>query len=259
MSSLGKESPVPQLPLLGTATGPRAERKPDIFSPKPSQQAGGVSEKANLPEKAHASQDDNEITPAPPLLGHTTTGTSPLKTVSPRNTSPSTQHGGGPSQPHARRFLNAAEWARVAHGLGAILDDKEDHRVARPTCWYWPPKGIPDGLYREVVVQRSKYGLAFVLLGAAHWALMVVQVMVGAVLTALGSLELRQNAVITILAAANTVGAGLLGLMHNSGLPDRYRMDQAQFASVEGFIRVGFCCAFLRRIHAQLALTHTGV
>jgi hypothetical protein len=131
--------------------------------------------------------------------------------------------------------------------------------VARPTCWYWPPKGIPDGLYREVVVQRSKYGLAFVLLGAAHWALMVVQVMVGAVLTALGSLELRQNAVITILAAANTVGAGLLGLMHNSGLPDRYRMDQAQFASVEGFIRVGFCCAFLRRIHAQLALTHTGV
>ena len=67
---------------------------------------------------------------------------------------------------------------------------------------------------------------------------MVVQVMIGAVLTALGSLPQREATLITTLAAVNTVGAGLIALMHNSGLPDRYRMDKAQFVQVEDYIRV---------------------
>ncbi|KAL2266950.1 hypothetical protein VTJ83DRAFT_4227 [Remersonia thermophila] len=138
---------------------------------------------------------------------------------------------------HQHRFLDATEWARVAHGVGAIRTDDEAHHVVRPTCWYWPPKGMPEGLYRDVVFQRSKYQVAFFALGAAHWALMVVQVTVGAVLTALGSLSMRETTAITILAAANTVGAGLLGLMHNSGLPDRYRMDKVQLLAVEDYIR----------------------
>jgi hypothetical protein len=71
-----------------------------------------------------------------------------------------------------------------------------------------------------------------------HWFLMILQVMVGAILTALGSLPMREATPITALAAVNTVGAGLIGLLHNSGLPDRYRMDKAQFMQVEDYIRV---------------------
>ncbi len=41
-----------------------------------------------------------------------------------------------------------------------------------------------------------------------------------------------------VLAAINTVVAGLLALMHNSGLPDRYRMNKVQFAIVEDFLKV---------------------
>jgi hypothetical protein len=145
--------------------------------------------------------------------------------------------GSPPSIQH--RFLSPTEWARVAHGLGAIREG-EEHQVVHPNCWYWPPKGLPDGLYRDVVTQRTKYSIGFQLLNALHWSLMTLQVMVGAVLTALGSLSTRQTTPITALAAVNTVGAGLLGLMHSSGLPDRYRMDKAQFVQVEDFIRVCF-------------------
>ncbi|AEO70836.1 uncharacterized protein THITE_16271, partial [Thermothielavioides terrestris NRRL 8126] len=142
--------------------------------------------------------------------------------------------GQGPSVQH--RFLTPTEWARVAHGLGAIREG-EEHQVVHPTCWYWPPKGMPDGLYRDAVTERTKYAIGFQLVGALHWFLLILQVTLGAVLTALGSLPQRQATPITVLAAVNTVGAGLLGLLHNSGLPDRYRMDKAQFVLVEDFIK----------------------
>ncbi|KAK3294003.1 uncharacterized protein B0H64DRAFT_433263 [Chaetomium fimeti] len=141
------------------------------------------------------------------------------------------------NHPVQHRFLTPTEWARVAHGLGAIREGAEEHQVAHPTCWYWPPRGMPGGLYREVVGQRAKYGAGFQALSALRWALLVLQVVVGAALTALGSLALRQAALVTALAAVSTVGAGVVGLMHNSGLPDRYRMDRAQFVQVEDFIR----------------------
>ena len=150
---------------------------------------------------------------------------------------------GPPSAQH--RFLTPTEWARVAHGLGAIREGGEEHTVVHPTCWYWPPKGLPDGLYRDVVKQRAKYALGFQLLSTLHWFLMILQVMIGAVLTALGSLPMREATPITSLAAVNTVGAGLIALMNNSGLPDRYRMDKAQFVQVEDYIRVCFTPKFL--------------
>ncbi|KAH6632675.1 hypothetical protein F5144DRAFT_259226 [Chaetomium tenue] len=162
-----------------------------------------------------------------------TTGNAPPPTMpKPIPTGPS-QPGGGPVQ---YRFLTPTEWARVAHGIGAIREG-EEHQVVHPTCWYWPPKGLPEGLYRDVVGQRAKYSLGFQLLSVLHWVLLVLQVMVGAALTALGSLTMRQATPITALAALSTVSAGLIGLMHNSGLPDRYRMDRAQFVQVEDFMR----------------------
>ncbi|KAL2127549.1 hypothetical protein VTI74DRAFT_10567 [Chaetomium olivicolor] len=138
-----------------------------------------------------------------------------------------------PSVPH--RFLTPEEWARVAHGIGAIKDG-EEHQVVHPTCWYWPPKGLPDGLYRDVIKQRAKYTISFRLVSTIHWFLMILQVVIGAILTALGAVQIRVANPITILAAINTFDAGLLAMLHNSGLPDRYRMDMAHFVQVEDFL-----------------------
>lgn len=66
---------------------------------------------------------------------------------------------------------------------------------------------------------------------------MVLQLLLGASLTALGSRATGQETIITILAAANTVLAGLLALMHNSGLPDRFQKDFNEFDEVESFLK----------------------
>jgi hypothetical protein len=46
----------------------------------------------------------------------------------------------------------------------------------------------------------------------------VLQLMLGAALTALGSISRQHGLAIVILAAANTVTAGVVALLHNSGL-----------------------------------------
>tara|TARA_R110002060_G_scaffold47891_1_gene58890 strand:+ start:334 stop:786 length:453 start_codon:yes stop_codon:yes gene_type:complete len=68
-------------------------------------------------------------------------------------------------------------------------------------------------------------------------AALILQLLLGAALTALGSTDAGTNVRITLLAAANTVLAGLLALMHNSGLPERYKNDWTEFDEVEMFLR----------------------
>ncbi|KAK3390235.1 hypothetical protein B0H63DRAFT_109444 [Podospora didyma] len=168
----------------------------------------------------------------------------PVASGRPGNATPPVMSRPPPSNPRPKsagshvhhRFLSPAEWARVAHGLGAIKEG-ETHSVVHPNCWYWPPKGLPDGLYRDVVTQRTKYLFSHHLLSVLCWFLMVGQIVLGAILTALGSLELRDGTPITILAAVNTIDAGLLALMHNSGLPDRYRLNKVEFCKVEDFLK----------------------
>ncbi|KAK4647134.1 uncharacterized protein QC761_122810 [Podospora bellae-mahoneyi] len=140
----------------------------------------------------------------------------------------------GTNIPH--RFLTPAEWARVAHGLGAIREG-ETHQVVHPSSWYWPPKGLPEGLYRDIVTQRTKYFYSYHILSVLRWLLMLLQIILGAVLTALGSFQTTDGTPVTVLAAINTVDAGILALMHNSGLPDRYRLDKVEFVKVEDFLK----------------------
>ncbi|KAK3324675.1 hypothetical protein B0T19DRAFT_236045 [Cercophora scortea] len=150
----------------------------------------------------------------------------PASGARPKTYSPHVQH----------RFLSPAEWARVAHGVGAIKEG-ESHTVVHPNCWYFPPKGLPDGLYRDVVYLRTKYFVSHHITSVVRWVLMIFQIILGAILTALGSLDLRNGTPITVLAAVNTIDAGLLALMHNSGLPDRYRLNMVEFDKVEDFLK----------------------
>ncbi|KAM7199906.1 hypothetical protein V8F20_005555 [Naviculisporaceae sp. PSN 640] len=171
----------------------------------------------------------------------------PTPTLGPKPTNTSPLGGGGTSSgPGQRpqsiigtvhhRFLTPAEWARVAHGIGAIREG-ENHNVVHPICWYWPPKGMPEGLYRDVVFQRTKYFIKYQLLSTMRWILMIFQIILGAILTALGSVSPHHSIPITVLAAINTIDAGLLALMHNSGLPDRYRLNKVEFTRVEDFLK----------------------
>lgn len=66
---------------------------------------------------------------------------------------------------------------------------------------------------------------------------MLLGLIVSAVLTALGALSVHEAVPITTLAAINTAISGILALLHNSGLPDRYRSDREQFYRIEEHLR----------------------
>ncbi|KAK3339470.1 hypothetical protein B0H65DRAFT_542187 [Neurospora tetraspora] len=140
------------------------------------------------------------------------------------------------------RFLTPSEWARIAHSIGGIADPScESNTVVHPTCWYWPPRGMPEGLYRDVIYQRTRYMYSYHIFSIMRWFLMILQIVLGAVLTALGawggSEGVGTGTPITILAAINTTVAGLLALMHNSGLPDRLRMNKIEFEQVADHLK----------------------
>ncbi|KAM0242076.1 hypothetical protein ACHAP5_007474 [Fusarium lateritium] len=134
------------------------------------------------------------------------------------------------------RSLSAAEWIFVARGVGGIRDAERNTPV-QPTSRLWPPKGLPPGLYRDTVYSRTMSFYVFQFASAIRWIFLILQLMIGASLTALGGMSTRDGTPITVLGASNTVIAGLLALLHNGGVPDRYRYDKAEFERVEDHIR----------------------
>lgn len=143
--------------------------------------------------------------------------------------------GGGGSKPHYR-FLNTTEWTTLAQGIGAIRDT-EDQKPTHPKSWWWPPRGMVRGLYRDIIRERVIFCYLFHVTSISRWGFMIVQLFIGASLTALGPQLLHGGIPITVLGAANTIIAGLLALLHNSGLPDRYRHNMAEFEVLEDRIR----------------------
>ncbi|KAI9171101.1 hypothetical protein HJFPF1_00581 [Paramyrothecium foliicola] len=134
------------------------------------------------------------------------------------------------------RFLTSTEWAILAHGIGGIKD-VEHPKVIHPRGLWWPQRGMPQGLYRDVVTQRTRYYYMFHYVSILRWFLMVMQLFLGAALTALGSVSWRDGTPITILGAANTIIAGLLALLHNSGLPDRHKNNMFEFERLQDHIK----------------------
>lgn len=195
-----------------------------VHSDQPSDTAGGISKS----EKPTGIPPRTSIPPQ-------TSGPGNAPPVTPRPLPAEPPKAGG--EPGRRRFLSPIEWARIAHGIGAIRE-AEALQVVQPSCWYWPPKGLPEGLYRDVVEQRWKYSILYLMASTLQLSLMALQIIIGAVLTALGSLELRSTNPVTALAAVNTVDAGVLALLHKSGLPGRYRNDKVEFERVKDFLKV---------------------
>ncbi|KAH6720280.1 hypothetical protein DL95DRAFT_452960 [Leptodontidium sp. 2 PMI_412] len=132
--------------------------------------------------------------------------------------------------------LSDIDHSIICQSIGALSND-ESHRICHPSSYIYPPKGLPNGLYKDVIRSRTLAQYEYYFTSLLFTAALIVQLLLGAALTALGSTDFGTNLRITLLAAANTVLAGLLALMHNSGLPERYKNDWTEFDEVEMFLR----------------------
>lgn len=134
------------------------------------------------------------------------------------------------------RFLSPAEWSILAHGVGGV-EDAEAHAPCHPCSFFWPPRNMPRGLYKDVVSRRMKFFYLYHGTSSFRWLFMILQLLIGATLTAIGSVVVPHGTPVTVLGAVNTVIAGLLALLHNTGLPDRYRHNMDEFGQVQDHIR----------------------
>jgi hypothetical protein len=139
-----------------------------------------------------------------------------------------------PSPPPKVTTLSQADLSIVRRALGDTSDPEAD-TLNLPQSTLSPLRGLPSGLYKEVVRSRVISQCQFLLSTLLFNISLILQVILGATVTALGS-RTQDTKPITILAAANTVNAGLLALMHNSGLPERYKNDWNEFDEVEMFL-----------------------
>jgi len=133
----------------------------------------------------------------------------------------------------AVRQLSEKERIDVCQAIGVYSDDEE--KLSRII----DVKKLPDGLYKEVIVSRKKSQCTYNIVSFLYNFCLVLQLILGAILTSLGASEktTEKSVPITVIAAANTVNAGIIALLHNSGLPGRFRNDAAEYSQVEQFIQ----------------------
>ncbi|KXJ92417.1 hypothetical protein Micbo1qcDRAFT_224609 [Microdochium bolleyi] len=116
----------------------------------------------------------------------------------------------------AYRHMSHDEWVLFCRGVGVFKDDESEE---------------------DVLQEQTKYSYYFQSLTIIRWTLMVVQLAMNATMTALGSLD-KDGIIITIIAAINTGISGVLALMHNGGIPDRYRSNRNEFNKLEEHLKL---------------------
>ncbi|KAK2931558.1 hypothetical protein FoTM2_009070 [Fusarium oxysporum f. sp. vasinfectum] len=100
-------------------------------------------------------------------------------------------------------FLSDEDWNKyVRRVCGA--ENAEHLAPVDPTSWWWPPKGMPPSLYRDVIYLRTKSFYLFHATSVLKWSLIILQILIGATLTALGSYSASNGTPITVLGAINT-------------------------------------------------------
>jgi hypothetical protein len=92
------------------------------------------------------------------------------------------------------------------------------------------------GVYGSVLRAQSHKRVQHVLLDGLLYSSHFAQVVIGAILTALGPEAGRHAVLITVLGAVNTVLAGLLALVKGQGLPERLKKDEAEFRKLRDWI-----------------------
>lgn len=139
-------------------------------------------------------------------------------------------------QPASIYRLSSTDYTIICQSIGVLLDGG-DGRVSHPRSFFYPPKGIPQGLYKDVIRSRVNSQYQYYAASFLFTLALILQLFLAAILTAIGSTSAGTKTRVTILAAVNTILAGFMALMHNSGLPDRYKNDWTEFDQVEMYIR----------------------
>ena len=92
--------------------------------------------------------------------------------------------------------------------------------------------GIYGAVIREQKRKAAQHLALSILVYGAHFG----QIVIGAVLTALGPDAGAHTFAITALGAVNTVIAGVLALIKGQGLPERLRKDEMEFRRLQDWI-----------------------
>ncbi|CZR57893.1 uncharacterized protein PAC_07782 [Phialocephala subalpina] len=128
---------------------------------------------------------------------------------------------------------------RLAIGAPPISYEDSTPTSSSPKAATKSQKTIPDGLYKTALKMLSHSTFRYYFIMILYNVSLLLQLLLGAALTGLGSTtNSNGNGVaITILAAANTVNAGLIGLLHNSGMPNRFRSDMNEYEKVVEYLQ----------------------
>lgn len=92
------------------------------------------------------------------------------------------------------------------------------------------------GLYRSVLAEAARKRALYTVTTALLYLCYLAQVVIGAALTALGSVAARYATAITVLGALNTALAGVLALIRSSGQPQKLGKDQVGFRKLQDWI-----------------------
>ncbi|KAI0400651.1 hypothetical protein F4802DRAFT_584050 [Xylaria palmicola] len=92
------------------------------------------------------------------------------------------------------------------------------------------------GIYRTVIETQTRMIVQHALLQGFLYLVYFAQIIIGAVLTALGPSAARHTRTITVLGALNTVLAGVLALIKGSGQPQKLGKDRIGYRRLQDWI-----------------------
>ncbi|KAK8131741.1 hypothetical protein PG984_008179 [Apiospora sp. TS-2023a] len=92
------------------------------------------------------------------------------------------------------------------------------------------------GIYRSVITEASHKHTLYTVMTVLLYLCYFAQVVIGAALTALGSVAAKYSTTITVLGALNTALAGVLALIRSSGQPQKLGKDQVGFRKLQDWI-----------------------
>ncbi|KAG6092833.1 hypothetical protein E4U30_004883 [Claviceps sp. LM220 group G6] len=127
--------------------------------------------------------------------------------------------------------------AAASSSSGQAKDKMPEIGTPSPDADRSLPKTHKSDAHHKVIAHRFLSSAEWLRIANGLGGVKDGEILFGAALTALGSMSLADGKPITILGAANTVIAGLLALFHNSGIPDRYWNDMAEFEDIEDHIK----------------------
>lgn len=92
------------------------------------------------------------------------------------------------------------------------------------------------GIYRSVIQHQRNKRLTHHTLGILLYTCHFLQIVLAAVLTALGPNAKNYEVAITVLGAVNTVTAGILAVLKGSGMIERLAKDEVEFKKLQDWI-----------------------